>query len=381
MSYITEKFSKGLKILFVLSLGVCVVSFFMRTKLPEPEELLEDLAVDPVQMETAVEPFELEKSNVQWQIEPLYEYSVKGLVVSAKRYDFMAMLDSSHFYPLDLCLVWGDNLQNEAYRKARFWQDHRWCLWQTTCKVSLNGKQVSNNHLVPVSDEIYKKMQKAKKGDQVLVEGYLISAEGKALEEASKYTPEQMKYESSTSRDDSGGGACEFIYVTNFEILQKGQFWISLAYDVSKLVLVGTVVLWVIFFFADIFAPMKRRKREVKSVFGRQLFSPYPGGTGADQKTSSGMDSVAKTGAEKSKTDGAAGATGAADQSLQAAKKAARRTAGSGVGSAAKNPTVSPGAEQTGGDQAKKNSSGSKDESGKDQNADEEEFKWPGEIP
>lgn len=271
MPNLISSVSKLLKFILLISLVVHLgTAFWMQ--LPEQSEILAELQEDPIQTESIREPFELEKSNVKWKITPLYDYSARGLVVSDKRYDAFALYDTSHFYPMDLCLVWGANVENEVYRKATFWQDHRWCLWQYPYGASVNGGQVSNNHLVPASDKIYKELKKVRKGDQVLIEGALISAEGQALAGAKERTPGEMRFVSSTSREDSGGGACEYIYVEKFEILKRGQPMVAVVYDVSKMTLWGSVVLIMVLFAVEVFRPVRskfdRRRRRGRNFPG-----------------------------------------------------------------------------------------------------------------
>jgi hypothetical protein len=71
---------------------------------------------------------------------------------------------------------------------------------------------LSNNHLLPADPFVAAAVQKARKGDQVRFKGWLVS-----------YGQKDAPYSrgSSTVRNDRGNGACEVVYVTEFEILRE----------------------------------------------------------------------------------------------------------------------------------------------------------------
>ncbi len=75
--------------------------------------------------------------------------------------------------------------------------------------------QLSNNHLLSDNEDIRDRVQKIRIGDQIRVQGYLASYE----------SPGGLRG-TSTTRTDTGDGACETIYVERFEILRAAtSFW------------------------------------------------------------------------------------------------------------------------------------------------------------
>ncbi|MBU0469274.1 MAG: hypothetical protein KKF78_04615, partial [Candidatus Omnitrophica bacterium] len=127
---------------------------------------------------------------------------------------------SDHVNEADLCVIWGDNIKNEIHKNMTFRNSTWFCsikakghrTWQEMKDIFKN-ENLSNNHLLSNNNEVRKIIRKAKVGDQIKVQGLL-----------SKYStnggPERG---TSTSRTDTGDGACETIYVNDFEILKKGN--------------------------------------------------------------------------------------------------------------------------------------------------------------
>ena len=76
------------------------------------------------------------------------------------------------------------------------------------------ARQCSNNHLIPADTRVKKAIKKIKKGDHIRITGYLVYIDGKKSDGTTFF------WNSSTTRDDDGDGACEVIYVTDVEWLK-----------------------------------------------------------------------------------------------------------------------------------------------------------------
>jgi hypothetical protein len=92
--------------------------------------------------------------------------------------------------------------------------------------------QLSNNHLISGDDFIRRQVRKIRIGDQVRVRGYL----------AGYSSPGVGKRGTSTTRTDTGDGACETIFVEQFRILEPAtspwriSMWLSLVVMVVGLI-------------------------------------------------------------------------------------------------------------------------------------------------
>jgi len=256
-----------IKVILVISVIVCAFSFFQKDKLPDREEVLDDLYKEPVQKETKKASFKTTVKEVEYTIKPLYDYELYGLVVTYHHSD--AFADYYHgkwkdyLNIKDICVVYGDNIKSRVYQDLKFssgsWTCHAkgeseaWSIFKNSC--------LSNNHLLSDNEEINNSVKSAKNGDQIYFKGYL----------AEYSHSEGFRRGSSTSRDDKGNGACETIYLTDFKIIKKGNpFW-RFVYDYSKYSIIGCIVLLIIIFFKSS-AYGKRKKLDSKTNLGNGDF-------------------------------------------------------------------------------------------------------------
>ena len=208
---------KVINIVIAVSFIWLVVSFWNRNDLPQNIELLPALANEPKQTSTRKKSFEAVYNDVTYLVEPEYEYELYGMIVSYRHHEGnsrMHLQASDHLNMLDVCVVWGDNASNPLIHKLNFWNGI------FTCNVKTNNQdawdsfdmyQLSNNHLISDDDFIRDQVKGIRVGDQIRVRGYLAS-----------YSNERGgKRGTSTTRLDTGDGACETLYVEHFDIVQR----------------------------------------------------------------------------------------------------------------------------------------------------------------
>lgn len=149
-----------------------------------------------------------------------YTYKVDALVVSTMRYNGSKLNDK--LSPVDLGLAWGKVAENNTKIDFHWKQSGRWIYWEVD-RVSeiapLGGtdgvnRQCSNNHIIPASSSIKDKVKKIRQGDRVKLEGYLVDIY------AEKPDGSWFEWNTSSSRSDSGNGACEVFYVTDVQIIK-----------------------------------------------------------------------------------------------------------------------------------------------------------------
>jgi len=125
---------------------------------------------------------------------------------------------------LDVCVVWGDNTQVPLHR-IKFWNG------LFTCNVSTRNQaawdafdmhQLSNNHLLSDDEFIRRQVKDVNIGDQIRVRGYLAS-----------YTGPVGRRGTSTTRTDTGDGACETLYIERFHIVESATSYWKLSMYVS----------------------------------------------------------------------------------------------------------------------------------------------------
>ena len=199
-----------------------VVSLFMRDRLPGKNLILEPLLQDPVQSDTGVpEPFEVTRKNVDYTVTPLYGYELWGMIVSY--HHSASFVDVSHrqwkdyINTKDICVIWGKNVVSGVYRKMKFKNRDFTCFYRFPDRETgriFTENCLSNNHLLPADPLVAEAVMKARKGDQVRFRGWLVSYGQKGAPFARV---------SSTVRNDRGNGACEVVYITEFEFLRQAN--------------------------------------------------------------------------------------------------------------------------------------------------------------
>jgi len=186
-----------------------------------------------------------EKDDYAYEILPLYEYEISGLVVHRMDYTWLGLYKIDSAFPIDLCLMWGENVKNGVYRNKslKFSQDMRHCWYEFEGEVAFNEREVSNNHILIESEGLRKKLESVNTGDQVRIKGKLVNVFGRNIGNPGRYDPDMFNMTTSISRDDQDAGACEIIYLEEIEILKKGNFLSNLLYRASLWGL-AVIVLW-----------------------------------------------------------------------------------------------------------------------------------------
>jgi hypothetical protein len=176
---------------------------------PSPDALKPWLP--PVQSKTSGNAFEKTFENGKFTIFPLYTYSAAALVVGIKKYSYGW---EAQVAPYDLALAW-EELSKPNYNKfVRFSQRDRWYYFNlkpgTPFDVGFVYRRSSNNHMIPHTPNILNALAGLEEGDVIGIRGYLVRLEG-------AWNGRTVFWKSSTSRNDTGDGSCELIYVTSLQ--------------------------------------------------------------------------------------------------------------------------------------------------------------------
>ncbi len=230
--------SKFTSYLMLISLIAAVVGFFKRNDFPESIPLAPSVREEPLQQAQNTMPTTLNYEGVNYTVKPQYTYDITGLVVSYRHHDGDKMLHklwNDHLNTADLCVVWGDNAAMPYLNDFTFWNGQFTCNFKTGDNEAwrrFNLHQISNNHLISADPYIRKQIEKVKIGDQVRVKGWLSSYQGESSGERG----------TSTTRTDTGNGACETIWVESFEILVEGNHgWRTVFYGAMTLLALSIV--------------------------------------------------------------------------------------------------------------------------------------------
>jgi hypothetical protein len=247
-------FERLFKWLFIVSLVLVGFTYFQKDLLPGPENYDQKRFVAPKQTPTTASPFGLSVNGQQYRIEPVYAYELEGMVVSY--HDADSFSDIWHhdkwkdfLNVRDLCVVWGGNLTSGVYQEMEFSNDSWtcWAYWPNSDVGSrFSMSELSNNHLLTDDLEIKHRLMSAETGDHIRLRGYLASYENPA---------NNFKRGTSTTRTDTGNGACETVYLTAFDIVSKANNKARGLFDFAKWLALVSFVGFVLFF---IISPVRR---------------------------------------------------------------------------------------------------------------------------
>lgn len=205
-------------LLIIVSAVLLLISFGNRNDIPGSIDYVPSIAHDPVQTATGKPSFGVSLKGIDYEVEPEYEYDITGMVVSYRHHDEdysrMHRLAKDHLNMLDVCVIWGDNTRAEL-DKIQFWNGLFTCNVKTRSNSawqSFDMNQLSNNHLLSDDEDVRDRVRRIRVGDQIRVKGYL-----------SNYTSPAGKRGTSTTRTDTGDGACETLYIEEFEIVRAAR--------------------------------------------------------------------------------------------------------------------------------------------------------------
>ncbi|MBI4618284.1 MAG: hypothetical protein HY720_32090 [Planctomycetes bacterium] len=231
----------------VVILGVIAV--FRKGTLPAVDEIDPGLLAEPVQRPTTRETFSFEYRGVTYDVEPVAEYEIQGLVVAHNDTSSIGDVyhDSSSVDTKDVGMIWGDNLRTDDFRKCEYRSGSWTCYVEWPAGVKFHLDSMSNTHIVTGDDEVRGEVGRIRVGDQVRLTGLLVNyRDGRR--------PDSWR-RSSTVRQDTGNGACEVMFLEEIEFLDRGTpVWYlvyELAWWLAPAILVAKGVLWMIGFRAS----------------------------------------------------------------------------------------------------------------------------------
>ncbi len=135
---------------------------------------------------------------------PLAGFSVQARVLSREDYHLGREADLS---PTDLALGWG-RMQDSAVldrldiEQGARWYSYRW-RDEPPIPVAEIATSSANMHMIPADHAVARALSRIRRGDQVRVDGWLVRADAS----------DGWHWQSSLTRNDTGNGACELVYV------------------------------------------------------------------------------------------------------------------------------------------------------------------------
>ena len=163
-------------------------------------------ADDPVQTH-----FDAPQSPITFKdatLHPLANFSLTARVLSRDNYRFDAGSDLS---PTDLAFGWGRMSDSAVLRGIDISQSGRFYYWQTKA-FPIPRREIethsANMHMIPADAAVAYQLKRVRVGDVVSLDGLLVEAD----------KANGWRWRSSLTRDDTGDGACELVYVQSLTI-------------------------------------------------------------------------------------------------------------------------------------------------------------------
>ncbi|MBY0438648.1 MAG: hypothetical protein K2W80_10680 [Burkholderiales bacterium] len=138
-----------------------------------------------------------------YRIRVLARFEVSARVLGSEHYRIDR---EAQLAPVDLALGWGRMSDTAVLERIRISQSGRFYFWSTD-DFPIPRREIetssANMHMIPADDRIAAALKAVRKGQVVTIRGYLVEA----------LAPDGWRWRSSLTRDDTGAGACELIWV------------------------------------------------------------------------------------------------------------------------------------------------------------------------
>jgi hypothetical protein len=162
------------------------------------------VAEAPYQRDVSAPKFSVGK----YTITPLASFDIRARILSRQNYSADKEADLS---PIDLALGWGRMSDVAVYSQFDISQSGRFYFWRSEKELPIPYNEVvrssANMHLIPADSQVEAKLRKTRPGQIIHIQGYLVRADD----------PAGWAWRSSLTREDSGAGACEIIWVKTVE--------------------------------------------------------------------------------------------------------------------------------------------------------------------
>ena len=186
-------------IIFALLVGAY---FWIGREITHPAGVL--VVEEPVQRSVSGT---LSRQKNGYQITLLASFDIRARVLGAERYRFDR---GALLAPMDLALGWGAMSDSKVLERINISQGGRFYSWRVTdypVARQVIETHSANMHMIPANDDIERRLKSVRTGHIVHIKGYLVEVANR----------DGFRWRSSLSRDDTGAGACELVWVESFD--------------------------------------------------------------------------------------------------------------------------------------------------------------------
>jgi hypothetical protein len=130
-------------------------------------------------------------------------FDITARVLSRKDYSGGA---DARLIPTDLALGWGRMSDSDVLAKIDISQSGRFYYWHVK-EFPIPRREIetssANMHMIPANEDVKRQLEQVRQGELVRITGFLVDAS----------RADGWRWKTSLTRDDTGAGACELIYV------------------------------------------------------------------------------------------------------------------------------------------------------------------------
>jgi hypothetical protein len=156
-------------------------------------------------VKNAFQPF----STGEYTFTPLARFQAAARVLGTKHY---SMDREASLAPVDLALGWGPMAKREVLNAISISQSGRFYYWRTD-NFPIPRRDIETNsanmHFIPATPEVGKKLRQIRDNDEIKFKGYLVRVDA----------ADGWRWISSTTRNDTGDGACELVLIDDISLL------------------------------------------------------------------------------------------------------------------------------------------------------------------
>jgi hypothetical protein len=148
----------------------------------------------------------------EYTVTPRATFSANARILRTERYRTDA---GAAISPIDVAIGWGPMSDSALLDQLTLSQSGRFLHWKSPKPPSVSWDQINrsaaNLHVIPADETVMRKLKSLRVGDLVDIEGELVNVERK----------DGWRWNTSMTRDDQGGGACELIYLRDVIVRSK----------------------------------------------------------------------------------------------------------------------------------------------------------------
>ena len=135
---------------------------------------------------------------------PRAEFDIQARVLGTEKY---VLGTEAKLSPVDLALGWNRMSDQAVVDQISIRQSGRWYYTRFDLPPPIPSQEISrssaNMHMIPANDGIKRELKSIRKGEVIRIQGYLVDVDHES----------GWQWRTSMTRNDTGQGACELVYV------------------------------------------------------------------------------------------------------------------------------------------------------------------------